>query len=156
MRQVIRWQPANDFVSLREAMDRLFEDSFVGARAWANPSVWAEPTLDIYETPENVVVNAAVPGFKPENVEITLTGNLLTLTGQAKDESEIKEKNYLRRESRMGSFTRTVQLPDGLETDKAEAKFEDGLVMITLPKAQVVKPKTIKVKAVGNGHAAKN
>jgi HSP20 family protein len=156
MSQVIRYQPASEFLSLREAMNRLFEDSYVGARAWNSAATWIAPTLDVYETPENVVVKAVVPGIKPEDVDITVTGNVLTLTGEAKEETETKEKNYLRRETRIGSFSRTLELPVGLVSDKADAKFENGVVTITLPKAEEVKPKTIKVKATGNGNPPKN
>ena len=71
MSKIIRWQPMNDSLSLREAMDRLFEDSWVSNRVWGNvPAVWAEPTLDVYETNDNIVVKAAVPGVKPEDVDI--------------------------------------------------------------------------------------
>jgi HSP20 family protein len=143
-------------VSLREAMDRLFEDSFVGGRGWNSPAAWAEPTLDVYETGENVVVKASIPGFKPEDVDITLTGNILTLAGEAKEESEVKDKSYLRRETRSGSFRRVVDLPSGLQADKADAKFENGIVTITFPKAEEIKPKTIKVKATANGDQSKN
>lgn len=156
MSKIIRWQPVNDLVSLRDAMDRLFEDSWVSARAWNMPANWSEPTLDVYETPDQVVVKAAIPGFKPEDVEITLTGNMLSLTGRLQEESETKDKNYLRRETRSGSFSRTIELPAGLQTDKAEANFEHGMLTVKLPKAEEVKPKTIKVKTVSdsgtNGH----
>jgi HSP20 family protein len=154
MSKIVRWQPAGDLMSLREAMDRLFEDSWVGARAWNFPSPWTEPALDVFETAENVTVKAAIPGVKPEDVEITVTGNVLTIAGEAKAETETKEKNYLRRETRMGSFSRMLELPAGLQTEKADAKFENGILTIEFPKAEEVKPKSIKVKAVTNGNAA--
>jgi HSP20 family protein len=154
MNKLVRWQPMNDLVSLREAMDRLFEDSWVTPRTWTAMSNWTEPTLDIYETRDHVVVRAAIPGYKPEEVEITVTGNVLSLQGQTREETEDKDKNYLRRETRLGSFTRTIELPSGLQSDKADAKFENGMLTISLPKAEEVKPKSIKVRAqsVGNGN----
>jgi HSP20 family protein len=149
MTKLIRWQPVNDMLSLREAMDRLFEDSWVSNRAWGNlPGAWSEPTLDVYETPETVVVKAVVPGIKPDDVDITIKGNYLAISGESKEESETKDKNYLRRESRIGTFSRMVELPAGLQNDKADAKFEDGILTITFPKAEEVKPKKIQVKAV--------
>lgn len=151
MSKIVRWQPAGDLVSLREAMDRLFEDSWVGARAWNFPSPWTEPALDVFETAESVVVKAAIPGIKPEDVEITVTGNALAISGEAKTESETKEKNYLRRETHMGAFSRMIELPAGLQTDKADAKFDNGILTIEFPKAEQVKPKTIQVKPVTNG-----
>ncbi len=152
MNKIIRWQPANELVSLREAMSQLFEDSWVGARTWNFPAAWVEPTLDVYETAENVTVKAAIPGVKPEDVEISVTGNILSLSGEAKEETQTNDKNYLRRETRMGTFSRMLELPAGLKTDKADAKFENGVLTITFPKAEEIKPRAIKVKAVGNGN----
>lgn len=151
MNKIVRWQPVNDLVSLRDAMDRLFEDSWVSSGGLAAPSNWTEPTLDIYETPNDVVVKAVVPGVKPEDVEITLTGSRLSIQGETKEETEDKNKNYIRRESRYGSFSRTFELPTGIQTDKADAKFDNGILTITLPKAEEVKPKSIKVKPAQNG-----
>lgn len=151
MNKIVRWQPTSELVSLREAMDRLFEDSWVGSRAWNFPTPWVEPALDVYETAGQVTVKAAIPGVKPEEVEIAVTGNLLSISGETKEETETNDKNYLRRETRMGSFSRMVALPAGLQTDNADAKFEDGILTITFPKAEEVKPKTIQVKAVSNG-----
>ncbi len=156
MNKIVRWQPANDLMSLRDAMDRLFEDSWVSARSWNLPTPWVEPSLDVYETADNVTVKAAIPGVKPEDVEITVTGNTLSLSGETKEESETKDKNYLRRETRYGSFNRVIELPAGLQTDKADAKFENGMLTITFPKAEQIKPKTIKVQsATGNGQSKK-
>lgn len=148
MSKLVRFQPMNEMLSLRDAMDRLFEDSWVGNRAWNVPAAWVEPTLDVYETADNVVVKAAIPGVKAEDVEITIKGNYLALSGEAKEESEVKDKNYLRRETRVGTFSRMIELPNGLQTDKGDAKFENGILTVTFPKAEQVKPKTIKVKAV--------
>ena len=155
MSKIIRWQPMNEPLSLRQAMDRLFEDSWVSSRAWgAMPAAWSEPALDVYETPETVVVQAAVPGVAPDQVEITVQGNYFAISGQTKTESQTEDKNYLRRETRSGSFSRVLELPAGLQTDKADAKFQDGVVTITFPKAEQVKPKRIPVQAIeSNGHS---
>lgn len=157
MSKIVRWQPVNDMLSLREAMDRLFEDSWVSNRAWGNvPAAWVEPSLDVYETPENVVVKAQIPGVKPEEVEITVKGNYLAISGESKEESETKDKNYLRRETRVGSFSRMVELPSNLQSDKADAQFENGILTITFPKAEQAKAKKITVKGVeSNGHSTK-
>jgi HSP20 family protein len=149
MSKMIRWQPMNDLVSLRDAMDRLFEDSFVTPRSWAAPFATSEPSIDVYETGNDVEVKATLPGIKPENVDITLTGDMLTITGETKEETEQKDKNYLRRERRYGSFSRTVSLPEGLEGDKAEAKFDNGVLTLTIPKSEQIKPKKIQVKTNG-------
>lgn len=152
MNKIVRWQPANEIVSLRDAMDRLFEDSWVNAGGMYLPNAWMEPTVDVYETPEKVVVKAAIPGVKPEDVEISIKGNLLAISGEMKQETETKDKNYLRRETRVGSFSRALELPVGLKSDQADAKFENGVLTIDLPKAEEVKPKVIKIKPVKNGN----
>ncbi len=143
---ITRWEPFRDLISLREAMDRLFEESWVRPRAgWLLPT---EETLaiDMYETPDNVVVKTAVPGVKPEDIDITITGNSLTIVGEAKAEERVEEKNYIRRERRYGRFSRSISLPSGVQGEKAEATFEHGLLTLTIPKAEEAKPKVIKVK----------
>jgi HSP20 family protein len=143
-----RWQPFTELMSLRQAMDRLFEDSFVRpSRTLAALGEPATPALDVYQTPNEVVVKAALPGLKPEDVNIDITGDTLTIKGETKAEQEIKRENYLYQERRYGAFSRSVVLPSGLKTDKAEATLEDGTLTLTIPKAEEVKPKAIKVKA---------
>jgi HSP20 family protein len=107
----------------------------------------AAPALDVYQTPSEVVVKAALPGAKPEDVNIDITGDTLTIKGERKAEQEVKRENYLYQERRYGAFSRTVVLPSGLKSDKAEATMEDGVLTLTIPKAEEVKPKAIKVKA---------
>ncbi len=143
---IVRWEPFRDFMTLREAMDRLFEESFVRPRReWLAP---AEGTLalDMYETEDSVVVKSAVPGIKPDDIDITISGNILSISGATKVEEEVKEDDYIRRERRYGSFSRSVTLPEALEPDKAEASFEDGILTLNIPKAPEAKPKVIKIK----------
>ena len=148
MSSLIRWQPFDDLVSLRDVMDHLFEDSFVRPRwGWVAPMHAANLAIDMYETNDQVVVKAALPGVKPEEIEITITGNMLTISGESKEESQVKEKDYIRKEQRYGSFTRSVTLPNGLKADKADATFENGVLTLQVPKSEQVKPKTIKIKS---------
>ena len=143
-----RWHPFTELVSLRQAMDRLFEDSFVRpSRALAAIGEVAAPALDVYQTPNEVVVKAALPGLKPEDVSIDITGETLTIKGESKAEQEIKKEDYLYQERRYGAFSRSVVLPSGLKSDKAQATMEDGILTLTIPKAEEVKPKAITVKA---------
>ena len=143
-----RWQPFTELMSLRQAMDKLFEDSFVRpSRALAALGEVTVPALDVYQTPDEVVVKATLAGVKPEDVAIDITGETLTIKGETKAEEEVKKKDYLYQERRYGSFSRSVVLPGGLKTDKAEATIEDGVLTLTIPKAEEVKPKAIKVKA---------
>ncbi|MFQ5946938.1 MAG: Hsp20/alpha crystallin family protein [Anaerolineae bacterium] len=142
-----RWEPFDDLVSLRDAMNRLFEESWVRPRGgWLWPSLSGTLAIDIYETDEAVVVKTAVPGVDPDNIDITLQGDTLTIAGEAEADEEVKGERYIRRERRYGSFSRSVALPSGVVADKAEAQFEDGMLTLTLPKAEETKPKSIKVK----------
>jgi HSP20 family protein len=132
-------------VSLREAMDRMFEERFL--RAPVPFGLFGEGALaiDMYETDESVVVKTAIPGVKADEIDVSITGETLTVKAATKDEEEINRENYLRRERRFGSYCRTVTLPGGLETDKAEADYSDGILTLTFPKAEEVKPKSIKI-----------
>jgi len=144
-------------MSLRNAMDRLLEDSFIRpSRFWPELGNGELPLdLDIYQTDKEVVVKAAIPGVKPEEVDISLTGDILTIKGEHKEEQEVKEKNYLRKERRYGTFSRSLQVPVQVKSDKAEAVFENGVLTLTMPKVEEVKPKQIKVKAKGIIEGAK-
>jgi len=144
---IVRWEPLREIVSLREAMDRLFEESVVGPR-WT--SLWSTENgstlaMDVYENENAFVVTAPVPGVKLEEVEITITGNTLVVKGETKAEHTEEKGNYLRQELRYGSFQRSMTLPLDVEGTKAEAVFENGVLTLTLPKAEAVKPKSIKI-----------
>ena len=157
MANITRYDPLGEMVSLRSAMDRLFEDSFVNPLTWRTISGGAEtisPAIDVHETDNELVVTAALPGVKPEDVDITITGQNLTLHGELKAEEEVKREQYLYRERRFGSFSRTIQVPVRVQGDRAEATFTDGVLTLTIPKAEEVKPRQIKVNATGNGGRA--
>jgi HSP20 family protein len=134
-------------VSLRDAVNRLFEDSFIRPAAWPLPfegSAWSMP-VDVIETKENVIVKAAVPGVKPDEIEVSITGDTLTIKGETKAEEKFEEGSYLRKERRFGAFQRTLTLPANIVSDKAKAEFENGVLTLTLPKTEEMKPKAIKV-----------
>ena len=145
MASIVRWEPFRDIMALREAMDRMVEEGMV--RAPAPFAGWAPGGLavDMFETDENVVVKAAIPGVNADEIEVSVTGDTLTIRAETKEEEEIKRESYLRRERRFGSCCRTVTLPGGLEAEKAEADYTDGVLTLTFPKAEEVKPKSIKV-----------
>jgi HSP20 family protein len=136
-----------DMVTLRDAMDRLFDEAFT--RPWFSDGGRGTgmPAVDMYQTDDDVIVKVAVPGIKPEDVQISVTGDMLTIKGETKEETDNKEKAYHIREQRWGSFERVITLPSAVRSDKAQAEFENGILNITLPKAEEVKPKTISVKA---------
>jgi HSP20 family protein len=148
MAELVRWNPARDTVSLREAMDRLFEESFLqpGFFGFGESPASALP-LDMYETDNDVVVKATVPGVKPEDIEVTLTGDRLTVKGEFRAEEKTEGRNYLRQERRYGSFCRQVGLPAGVDSNNATATFENGVLTLELPKVEAVKAKMVKVVA---------
>lgn len=145
MSNLIRWEPAREMMSLRDAMDRLFDDAFT--RPLSLKEAWSVPAIDMYQTDDEIIVKAALPGITSDEVQINITGEVLTLKGEVKQEEEKKEKAWHIREQRYGSFERSVVLPTDVMADKAKAEFENGILTITLPKADEVKPRTITVKA---------
>ena len=145
MSNLIRWEPVREIVSLREAMDRLFDDSFTQPLGLRDG--WQNLAVDMYETADDVIVKAAAPGIKAEEVQISVTGDLLTIQGEAREKNEVQEKSYQLREQRWGAFERRLLLPTAVVSDKAKAEFEDGILTVTLPKAEQVKSKLIPVKA---------
>ena len=104
------------------------------------------PNLDVVETNDEIIVKAALPGLKADDVQITVTGDTLTLRGEFKQETENGDATYHLRERRTGSFERTISLPVDVQTEKAKADFENGVLIVTLPKSEAVKPKTISIK----------
>jgi HSP20 family protein len=134
-------------MTLREAMDRLFDDAFTRPLSIRDGWSLSAPAIDMYQTENDVVVKASIPGMKAEDVQINITGDVLTLKGEVKQDEERNDKAWHIREQRFGSFERSVALPTSVKTDKADAVFENGILTITLPKADEVKPKTINIKA---------
>ena len=143
---LVRWEPFREMVSLRQVMDSLFEDSMVHpARLWTGNGR-GEFKIDMYQTEDNVVVKASLPGIKPEEVDISVTGDVVTIRGEHKEEPGIKAEAYLRKEQCYGSFCRAITVPVDVKSDKAEAVFENGILTLTLPKSEEVKTRSIKVK----------
>jgi HSP20 family protein len=133
-------------MTLREAMDRLFDDALTRPLN-IRDSGWSAPAVDMYQTDDDVVVRVAIPGFKADEVQINVTGDVLTLRGEMKREEEKKDKAWHIREHRSGSFERSIPLPTNVTADQANADFENGILTITLPKVEEVKPKAITIKA---------
>jgi HSP20 family protein len=143
-----RWDPFSEMTTLRNAMDRLFEESFVRPSSLLTEGEGRGTlALDMYQTGNDVIVKASLPGFKPEEVDISITGDILTIRGEHKEEKETKEEDYLYKERRYGSFSRSVTIPVAVKSERAEATFENGVLTLSLPKAEEAKPKQIKVKA---------
>jgi HSP20 family protein len=148
MSNLIRREPAREIMTLRDAMDRLFDDAFTRpfdlSDGWRSSSV---PAIDMYQTDIDVIIKASLPGMKTDDVQINIVGDVLSIKGEMKEKNEMKAKNYHIREQHWGAFERSVMLPTSVVSDKAKAEFEDGILTVTLPKAEEVKPKVITVKA---------
>jgi HSP20 family protein len=144
MSELIRWEPYREMTSLRELMDRVFEEPFSRA---VTSGMLGGPAIDLYQTEDEVVVKASLPGVKADEINVSITGDVLTIRGAVQEEKSTKESMYHLRERRYGSFSRTIPLPTVVVADKAKAEFEDGILTLTLPKAEELRPKTISVKA---------
>lgn len=143
-----RWEPFKEMMSLREAMNRLVEDSFIRPGGWLAPFDGDALGIatDVIETKDAIIVKASVPGIKPDDIDVSVTGDVLTIKGETTSEEKIEQGSYLRQERRFGKFERSLTLPTLVTADKADAKFEHGVLTLTLPKAEQAKPKSIKVK----------
>ncbi len=145
MSNITRREPLREMMTLREAMDRLLDDAFTRPINMSGGSV--VPAIDLYQNADEVVVKASLPGLKADDVQISVTADVLTLRGEFKEETEKDAKTYHLREIRSGAFERQLMLPTGVQTDKAKADFENGVLTIVLPMSETVKPKTIRIKA---------
>ena len=145
-----RWRPFRDLMNIQQDVDRLF-DKFFGCYPVefdGGVGTWS-PALDISEEESNLYFTIEVPGMTKEDVRITLQDNILTIRGEKKQETEQKGANYHRIERNYGSFTRSFSLPTVVEADKIRAQFQDGLLKVTLPKTEQVKPKEIPIAVEG-------
>src|SRR3954470_16311324 len=152
-----RWDPFREAISLRDAMNSLLQESFVRPGGMPAQSGHAPLPLDVSETEDAFVVKASLPGVKPEDVEITVHGDTLTIRGESKGEEEKKGEHWHLRERRYGSCQRSVALATPVNSDQAQAHYEHGVLTLTLPKSEAAKPRQIKVSGpsqqaqVGNG-----
>ena len=151
MTSLTRYNPVGEALSLRQAMDRLFEDSFVSPWSWRTVAGTQWPAIDIHDTPEEVVITAALPGIRPEDVEITMVGQTLSLRGEFKADESVEQGRYLLQERRYGTFHRQIELPVRVNADSAQASFDNGLLTLRVPKADEVKPRQIQIHAGTTG-----
>lgn len=147
--QIIRWDPFSEAVTLRDAMDRLFEESFISPRLFTSrdtTGVLGALPLDLYETTDDIVVRAPVPGIKNENLNIQLHDGRLIIDAQV-PENKVENATYHYRELWSGQYHRELSLPVPVNTDKIEATLENGVLTLRIPKAEEIKPKKIQIKA---------
>jgi HSP20 family protein len=137
-------RPTNEVMSLREAMDRLFDESFL--RPYGAAARSGLPAIDLAETDKELIISAAVPGLKPDDIKIQVTGSTLEISGQTQGETERQQATYHLRERHAASFHRVLNLPKEVMADKAVAEFENGLLTLTLPKVESQQRKSITIK----------
>ena len=141
------WEPFRELRTMHDEMDRLFASLWPKAavRDAGTSAVWA-PAIDVYEEKDRYVVKAELPGVKREDVSLSLTDDLLTIKGERRYEKEEKQEGFLRVENAYGAFQRALQLPQTVKGDAVSAEFKDGILKITLPKAESVKSREIKIE----------
>ncbi len=140
------WDPITDLVTMQQAMDRLFDEAWDRrGTGWRRSERVAALPLDVYSTANELVVQASVPGLDPDAVEITIEGDTLTIKGEAK--RPLDNVEYHIQERRYGPFARTLTLNVPVQAEQAEATFEKGVLTLTIPKAEEIRPRVIQVKS---------
>jgi len=145
---ITRFEPFRGVTSLQEQINRLFNEAFDRSTDEGSLTTWA-PAVDIYETEQELVVKADLPDVKPEDLDIRVENNILTIRGDRKFEKKVNENNYLRVERSYGSFSRSFSLANSVNTEAIKADYKDGVLTLSIPKREEAKPKQIKVQ-VGN------
>ena len=144
-----RWRPLRELGELERRFEDIFGRPFLPA-VWRRLPMeergWAPP-IEVFEKEDKYVVKAELPGMKEEDIDVSVIGDTLTVKGERKAESEVKEEDYYCCERSYGSFFRSIALPSNVDAKKIEASFEDGVLEVSLPKAAEVKPKKISVSA---------
>lgn len=152
MTTLSRWNPMREMNSLRNEMNRLFDRAFEDGplTQWQPSTSWGL-AMDIVENDDAFVVTASVPGMNPDDIDITISDNVLTIKGEYKADETIDEEKYHIRERRFGSFGRSISLPVSVKADDVDASYDKGVLTLTIPKADEVKPRRIAIKAHTNG-----
>jgi HSP20 family protein len=146
-----RWDPFREAISLRDAMNSLLQESFVRPGGGPAQGGYAPLPLDVCETENEFVVRASLPGVRPDDVQITVHGDTLTIRGEAEAEEDGKGAHWHLRERRFGAFQRAVSLSAPVDPDKAQADYEHGVLTLTLPKSEAAKPRQIKIGGTPRG-----
>jgi HSP20 family protein len=144
--KMMRWDPFDEIGTMGRSMERLFDDFFTRRLDREPARVEWEPAVEMFETEQDVVVRAALPNIDPKQIDITVTGDAITLKGESRHEEEHTGRNYVRREFRHGSFSRTLPLPTEVKSAEAKATYKDGVLEVKIPKSERVTPKAVKVE----------
>jgi len=145
---IARYSPLSDLVSLRDAMDQLFQESVIRPNGWSGlPAGQISTPVDLWETKDAYHLRADLPGMTPEDITINVTGDTVTLSGETKSMTDVANEGWLRQERRAGKFQRGFTLPVQIDANAVTATFSNGILDLTLPKSEAVKPKTVKIQA---------
>jgi HSP20 family protein len=144
MRTLNRWEPFRGGTTLQEQINRVFSDVLDRRDEESNLTAWA-PSVDIFETEHELVVKADLPDVKPEELDIRVENNILTIRGERKFEKKVDENNYLRVERSYGSFARSFSLANTVNSEAIKADYQNGVLTLSIPKREEAKPKQIKV-----------
>lgn len=145
MTRITRFDPIRDMITMRQAVDRLLDETFARGTESRGTGAWLLP-MDAYITDDAIVIRADVPGITPEELEVTLEGDTLVIRGEIRRE-DANDRKYVLLERPTGKFERTLNINTPIDHDKVEANFKDGVLTLTLPKAEAIKPRQIAVKA---------
>lgn len=149
MNSISRWEPFRGISTLQEQVNRLFENSFQG-RSESSLASWA-PAVDVHETENELVVTADLPGMSEKDLDVRVENNMLTISGERKTETNVKDDSYLRVERSYGSFSRSFALPNTVNTDAVAAEYKNGVLTVKLPKREETKPRQVKVNVAAAG-----
>ena len=144
MRTIARWEPFRGVTALQDQINRLFNDNFERVGEESNLTAWA-PSVDIYETEQELVVKADLPDVDPKDLDIRVENNILTIRGERKFEKKVNEENYLRVERSYGAFARSFTLANTINSEAIKADYHNGVLTLSIPKREEAKPKQIKV-----------
>ncbi len=149
MKDLQRWEPADEIMDLRQRMDEMFRNFFslLPTERLEREEMTYRPAMDIYETDGEYRIEVEVPGFDPADIELTIDDNMLTVAGRREVERERSSEESVIRERRMGRFTRSLRLPSDVDPDKAQAKYERGLLKVSVPKIERAQGKRIEIEA---------
>jgi HSP20 family protein len=143
--KLVRWDPFQEFVAMSNRLNRTVNDPYT-PRTEDSFGAWAPP-VDIFERQDHLVIRAEVPGVQKEDMDVRIENGVLTLHGERKQETDLKEENTHRMERVYGAFTRSFSLPTSVDAAKVTATYRDGVLEVTVPKAETAKPKSIEIKA---------
>lgn len=145
MASLMRWEPFRDLMSLQRDVDRLFSDVGILRPLTATGPGMTVPSVDVFTRGEDLVVRAEIPGVKPSDIDISVTDGVLTLKAERSETHEVKEEDYLIRESSYGTYERSLRLPEGAEVEKIHADYTDGILEVTVPRGGIEHGRTHRI-----------